>query len=248
MSKFVKALSLIAGLALGACANDGHKAQLMNADFVSTDSAGVITGKAARSAQQVIASSAVISNIDSADYQIASLDVIEISVFGVPDLSRTVQVSGSGNINLPLIRTVHAGGRTVSELEHDIAARLEVNYMQAPQVSIFVKEFNSQRVTVDGAVMKPGVFPMNGRLTLIQAVALSQGLNPVADPSGVIVFRQQGNQRGAARFDLRAVRSGKAPDPLLQAGDIVMVDESKAKTTLRDIKDALPLAGLFSFF
>jgi polysaccharide biosynthesis/export protein len=79
----------------------------------------------------------------------------------------------------------------------------------------------------------------------MQAIALSQGLTTVADPSAVLIFRTVNNKRTAARFDLRNVRSGKTPDPFLQAGDIVMVDESSGKTALRDITSALPLTGLF---
>lgn len=108
-----------------------------------------------------------------------------------------------------------------------------------------MKEYNSQRITVDGAVKKPGIFPTTGQISLMQAIALAEGLSTVADPSGVLLFRTVDNKRMAARFDIRQVRSGKVSDPMLQAGDIVMVDESAARTTLRDIKDALPLSGLF---
>ena len=118
--------------------------------------------------------------------------------------------------------------------------------MQSPQVTVSVKEYNSQKVTVDGAVQKPGIFPKQGEMSLLQAIAQAQGLTNYADPTGVLVFRTVGGRRLAARFDIRQVRAGKMPDPRLQAGDIVMVDESSAKTTLRDISSAMPLTGLFS--
>ncbi|MDP8997590.1 MAG: SLBB domain-containing protein [Pseudomonadota bacterium] len=113
-------------------------------------------------------------------------------------------------------------------------------------MTVAIKEYNSQRITVDGAVMKPGIFPKKGELSLLQAIAQAQGLTTVADPSGVLVFRQVNGKRLAARFDIRQVRSGKLPDPMLLSGDVVMVDESAAKTTLRDITSAMPLTGLFS--
>lgn len=179
------------------------------------------------------------------DYKIAPLDLLEISVFGVADLNRSVQVSSSGMISLPLIKTVKAGGLTPNQLEQAIATKLGQTYLQSPQVSVFVKEYNSQRITVDGAVIKPGIFPIVGKVSLLQAVALAQGLNSVADPSAVLVFRTVGDKRMAARFDLQSVRTGKIQDPILAAGDIVMVDESKARTTIRDISSALPITGLF---
>jgi polysaccharide biosynthesis/export protein len=232
---------------LTACVNNANKSHVVNSTFTSAEQAPVIGGTAATNAGKIFASSpAAPSENGSGDYRIAPLDVVDISVFGVQDLSRTVQVSSSGVISLPLIKTVQAGGRTAGELEREIAAKLSATYLQSPQVSVFIKEYNSQRITVDGAVAKPGIFPINGQVSLMQAIALSQGLTTVADPSGVLIFRQAGNKRTAARFDLRDVRSGKIQDPMLLAGDIVMVDESSTRTTLRDIREALPLSGLFS--
>jgi polysaccharide biosynthesis/export protein len=206
----------------------------------------VIGGQAAANAQKIFAKNSEITPSNaSGDYKISPLDVIDVSVFGVKDLDRTVQVSSSGMITLPLINQVRAGGMTQAQLEHSIAKKLDATYLQSPQVSVFVKEYNSQRVTVDGAVKKPGIFPIAGRVSLLQAIALAEGLNDVADPTGILLFRTIDNKRMVARYDLKQVRSGRINDPMLQAGDIVMVDESSAKTTLRDIKDVMPLSGLF---
>jgi polysaccharide export outer membrane protein len=180
------------------------------------------------------------------DYRIGALDTLDIAVLGVADLNRTVQVNSGGTITLPLIRQVQAAGRTQTELERDIADKLSLTYLQSPQVTVAVKEYNSQKLTVDGAVQKPGIFPKQGDMSLLQAIAQAQGLTNYADPTGILVFRNVNGKRLAARFDIRQVRAGKMPDPLLQAGDIVMVDENSAKTTLRDISAAMPLTGLFS--
>jgi polysaccharide biosynthesis/export protein len=231
---------------LVACVSGANKNRVTNNTFTATEQASAVDGSAATGPQKIFTTSSITPAASGAvDYRIAPLDVIDISVLGVQDLSRTVQVSSSGVISLPLIKTVQAGGRTAGELEREIAAKLDATYLQSPQVSVFVKEYNSQRITVDGAVAKPGIFPINGKVSLMQAIALSQGLTVVADPSGVLVFRQMDGKRTAARFDLREVRSGKVEDPVLQAGDIVMVDESATRTTLRDIRDALPFSGLF---
>jgi polysaccharide biosynthesis/export protein len=203
-------------------------------------------GSVAASAEKIFASNNNAAAAGGDDYKISALDVVEITVLNVPELTRTVQVSTSGTISLPLVKTLKASGRTTTQLEHEIATKLEATYLQSPQVSVFVKEFNSQKITVDGAVMKPGIFPKNGNVSLLQAIALAEGLSTVADPRGILIFRTVNNQRMAARFDLKQVRSGKINDPMLQAGDIVMVDESSRKTTLRDITSAMPLTGLFT--
>lgn len=180
------------------------------------------------------------------EYRIATSDVIEITVFRVPDLSKTVQVASSGIISLPLIGDVTAGGRTIAELEADIAARLKKDYLQDPDVSVFVKEAVSQRVTVEGAVSKPGVYPTNGSTTLLQVVALAGGLDRIADPSGIVVFRNVGGQRQVAKFNYNAVRKGTEADPVIRGGDVVVVDQSGVKAALRDVRESLGIFGLFS--
>jgi polysaccharide biosynthesis/export protein len=236
----------------GGSALSGNDSPATNGQFGETGTgaaagSGAIGGQAAANAQKIFAKNADNSpGTAGDDYKISPLDVIDVSVFGVKDLDRTVQVSSSGMITLPLINQVHAGGMTQAQLERAIAKKLDASYLQSPQVSVFVKEYNSQRVTVDGAVKKPGIFPTTGRISLLQAIALAEGLSDVADPSGILLFRTINNKRMVARFDLKQVRGGKVSDPILQAGDIVMVDESSTKTTLREIKEVMPLSGLFS--
>jgi polysaccharide biosynthesis/export protein len=251
VSRVLGALLLACTLALAGCSGGGISDSAGAGVFTETGTgasgSAAIGGKAAAGAQKVFAANSGSQNTVGApeDYKISPLDVIDISVFGVADLNRTVQVSSSGQISLPLVNTVKVGGKTSSEVEREIARKLQASYLQSPQVSVYVKEYNSQKITVDGAVVKPGIYPITGRVSLLQTIALAEGLNTVADPTGILVFRTIDNKRMAARYDLKKVRNGTIPDPFLKAGDIVMVDESATKTTLRDVKDALPLTGLF---
>jgi polysaccharide export outer membrane protein len=189
---------------------------------------------------------AAIPNSSEAEYHIGPGDVVEVSVFQVPDLSKTVQVSASGEIALPLIGVIAAGGKTVADLEMEIAAKLGEKYLQSPQVSVFVKEPMSQRVTVEGAVANPGILALTGPTTLLQTVALSGGLKDGADARGIVVFRTVNQQRMAAKFDLTAIRAGKALDPVLHGGDIVVVDQSGISSALGALRQNLPMYGLFS--
>ncbi len=238
---------LLVGLLLAGCPGGGSSlGGAGDGTFAATGGSQPVGGAAAANAQKIFAANTKGgSEGNNDDYKIAPLDVVEITVFGVAELNRTAQVSSSGMISLPLIKSVRAGGRTQAQLERDIAAKLESGFLQSPQVSVFIKEYNSQRITVDGAVNKPGIFPTTGKVSLLQSIALAEGLNAVADPSGILLFRTVNNKRMAARFDLKQIRSGKVDDPQLQAGDIVMVDDSATRTTLRDIKEVLPLSGLF---
>src|SRR5690606_9886983 len=100
--------------------------------------------------------------------------------------------------------------KTATELQQEIASRLAASYLQSPQVTVTVTEYTSQRITVEGAVTKPGIYSLPGQATLLKAVASAQGLTREANPHAVVVFRNVNNQRMAARFDLAAIRDGKA--------------------------------------
>jgi polysaccharide export outer membrane protein len=189
---------------------------------------------------------AAIPNAAAAEYRVGPSDVLEVSVFQVPDLSKTVQVSASGLIALPLIGNVAAGGKTVAELEAEIAGKLGEKYLQSPQVSVFVKEAMSQRVTVEGAVGSPGMITLTGPTSLLQTIALSGGLTDAADPRGILVFRTVQQKRMAAKFDLVAIRGGKAEDPVLHGGDIVVVDQSGFRSAMGSVRSNIPVFGLFT--
>ena len=112
-------------------------------------------------------------------------------------------------------------------------------------MTIFVKEFASQRITLEGAVEQPGIYPLTGRTTLLQAIAVAKGLDPLADLGGVVLFRQVDGKKMAAVYDMRQLRSGRVEDPQLYGDDIVVVEQSGSKTALRRFIESIPAIGLF---
>jgi polysaccharide export outer membrane protein len=181
-------------------------------------------------------------------YKIGPLDVLAISVFKVPDLEKSVQVSENGTINYPLIGDVPAAGRTAHELEHELAQKLGGKYIKNPQVTVFVKEYNSQRVTVTGSSKQTGIYPIKGNTTLLQVLALAGDINPDVASGEVMVFRTTDGRRTAARFDMDSIKSGKTEDPLMQPGDVVVVDTSAAKVAFSNFMKVIPLAGTAALF
>lgn len=181
----------------------------------------------------------------SSAYKIGPQDVLEISVFKVPELARNVQVADAGTINLPLVGEVQAVGRTASELERDLAKKLGSKYLQSPQVTVYVKEFNSRRVTIDGAVKKPGVYPIRAKTSLMQFIAMAEGPTEASDTSSIVVFRSIGGKRSAAKFDLDQIRQGKAEDPVIQEGDVIVVNESATKAAFQNLLRAIPITSAF---
>jgi polysaccharide export outer membrane protein len=141
-----------------------------------------------------------------------------------------------------------AGGKTIPELETLIGEKLKNGYLQDPQVTVFVKEFTSQRVTLEGALNKPGIYPITGKTSLLQAIAMAQGLDDLADLSGVVVFRQVKGKRMGAVFDLAKVRTGEAPDPQIYGDDVIVVEQSGSKSAFRRFIQSVPAIGLFTLF
>ena len=182
------------------------------------------------------------------DYRIGAQDLLQISVYGIDDLSRDVRVNSNGQVSLPLIGGVMAGGKTIPELEKDIGDKLKDGYLQDPQVTVFVKEFTSQQVTLEGALKKPGIYPLTGKTSLLQAIALAQGLDDLADLHGVIVFRTIDGKRMGAVYDIAQVRAGNAPDPEIFGDDVVVVEKSGSRSIFREFIKSLPAIGVFALF
>lgn len=173
------------------------------------------------------------------DHQIGPMDLLEIEVFGVEELSRTVRVGANGQISLPLIGAMPAAGLSSQQLEQRLAAALAKDYLQDPHVSVFVADQVSQRVTVQGAVNEPGIFPMQGKTTLMQAIAMADGLNPVGDANEILVFRETAGGKQVMAFNLEQIEDGLSGDPRLQTGDIVVVDVSTGKSVLNTVTGTL---------
>ena len=191
--------------------------------------------------------SAIVKPAAMVEYRIGPLDKLNIVVFQVADLTlQGVQVDGSGQMSLPLVGSILAAGKTTQELSVEIADRLRGRFLQDPQVSIWVQEAVSQKVTVDGAVREPGVYTMSGPTTLIQAVAMAKGPDArLANLTRVAIFRTIDGRRNAAVFDLKAIRSGKAEDPEILGNDVVVVESSALKGMFREVLGALPGLAIF---
>ena len=178
---------------------------------------------------------AVVAIAAESDYRIGTSDLIDVSVFGQPDLTRTVRVNARGLISLPLVGQVEALGLTSQQLELLIANRLSENYLQSPQVTIFIKEFTTLRFTVEGAVNKPGVYPIVGQMTLLRALAVAGGQGALSEMSEVMLFRVGPNaERVTFVYNAEKIRTGETVDPLILNDDLVVVKRNRARTALKD--------------
>jgi polysaccharide biosynthesis/export protein len=180
------------------------------------------------------------------DYKIGPMDTLSINVFQVEDLSGDFVVDLTGHIALPLLGNVKAVDLTTAELDQKLTQQLGAKYLQSPDVSVGIKSSTRRNLTVDGSVRQPGMYPVNGPMTLIQAIALARGTDDSANPRRVAIFRQIEGKRMAAAFDLVSIRRGQMDDPEVYSGDIIVVDGSNVRAIQREVLTALPILGLFN--
>lgn len=185
------------------------------------------------------------------DYRIGPNDLIEIEVLDLDSVKRTVRVNAAGAISLPLIGAITVAGLSSQELETRLAERYREKYLQNPQVSVFIKEFTTERITIEGAVVKPGIFPLTGQMTLLRALALAGGFGPIANSSEVMLFRNnEARSREVAVYDVEKIRSGQSEDPQIRGDDLIVVQRDSTRRMLRDslLRDIIDSINPFSVF
>jgi polysaccharide export outer membrane protein len=162
--------------------------------------------------------------VDNSDqpYRIGREDVLDVAVWRDADLSRTLPVRPDGYISMPMTGDVLAAGKTPTELAEEIKTRLQP-YVQEPRVTVIVREVNSSRVFVTGEVTRPGAYPLRGRVSVIQAIALAGGFTDFANSNSITVLRSdgQGGQIPVRYSDLLSPDGGQ--DVILRPGDTIVV-------------------------
>ena len=182
----------------------------------------------------------------AADYRIGALDTIDVSVFEEPDLSvKAIQVDASGNIALPLVGSVQAQGKTATDLAKELEGLFGAKYLRNPQVTVTVAASVSQKVSVQGEVAQPGIYPLTGPTTLLDVISMAKGETEVAKLQEVVVFRNVNGQRMGAVFNVASIRRGEAEDPVIEGNDLVVVGYSAARRFWRDVVSTAPIFSVF---
>jgi polysaccharide biosynthesis/export protein len=153
-------------------------------------------------------------------------DLLLVTVFGASDYNHEVRVGVDGNVNLPFIGAVNVAGKTPGEVASDLERRLsEGGYFNNPQVSVFVKEYATQGVSVLGEVQKPGVYPLLGSRTLFDVLSAAQGTTPLAGDRVYITHRGQSQQPEIVELSYDARGAAQSNVPVLP-GDTVIVPKA----------------------
>lgn len=157
---------------------------------------------------------------------LGSGDVIEVRVYQEKELTGLYRIGAEGSFDFPLVGRVEAGGLTPGELADQLTGQLKDGYLRDPQVSVFVKEFNSKKVFVLGEVSKPGTFKYEDQMTIVQALTLAGGLKALAARNRVVLTRVVEGEERKYVVPFEEISVGKAPNVVLQPGDIIFVPES----------------------
>jgi polysaccharide biosynthesis/export protein len=157
------------------------------------------------------------------EYQIGPEDVLDISVWKNPELSRTVPVRPDGKVSLPLLNDFQAAGLTPSSLREQLVSRLS-DFVPTPEVSVIVREVHSRKVAVVGAVKTAGRYELKSPMTVLEAIALAQGFTDFAARDRIVVLRQSGGTTTRIPFNYRKIADGAEQENFfVRPGDIIVV-------------------------
>lgn len=162
--------------------------------------------------------------VDVENYQLGPEDLIEISVWKEPELTKQIIIRPDGKISYPLINEVQAAGKTVKELREEIHKGLE-KFVTDAQVTVLLLKAQHYKIFVVGKVGRPGEFVVGRPTTVMQALAMAGGLTPFASPGNISVLRRSGDQEIVFPFDYKNVSRGYnlEENRILLPGDVVVV-------------------------
>jgi polysaccharide export outer membrane protein len=153
-------------------------------------------------------------------------DVFEVRVFQEPELSGVFQVGPEGDVMFPLCKRVVVAGLNANAAAEKLRGCLSEGFLRDPQVSVLVKEYNSKKVFVFGEVQKPGTFPYEEGMSVVQAVTVAGGFTRSAAQNSTSVTRRVNGSEVKMKVNVQDIALGKAPNFTLEPGDIVFVPES----------------------
>lgn len=175
------------------------------------------------------------SPVQSADAVVGPGDLLELSVFDVPELSKSVRVTGDGELDLPLIGKMQASGKSAAALAAMIAERYRKgNLVLDPQVTIRILEFATQGITISGEVQHPGVYPDFGPKSLSEAIALAGGMTAQADTHVQIMHRSSHTEQ-SIRVPLEGLRTSADENTPIYPGDSIYVPRAGIVYVLGDV-------------
>jgi len=157
-------------------------------------------------------------------YLIGPEDVLEISVWKDPELTKQVIVRPDGRISFPLIGEVEAGGHTVKSLEDKLKKKIS-EYIPDAMLTVMVIQVNSIKIYVTGKVARPGEYRIGRAINVMQALSLAGGLSAFADANSILILKSEKGSQNKIPFNYKEVKKGKKLEQniILETGDVIVV-------------------------
>jgi polysaccharide export outer membrane protein len=174
--------------------------------------------------------------VTTPDVPVSSGDLLAVSVLGAPDYRYDVRVSSSGDISLPMVGSIRVAGLTTPQAEAAIAQTLEKQgFFNEPRVSVFVKEYSTSGTSVLGEVQHPGIYPLLGHRTLLDALSAAGGTTPRAGKSVTITHRD--HPETAETIMLSSSDGQKMANVGVLPGDTIVVSKAGVVYVVGDVKE-----------
>jgi len=182
------------------------------------------------------------ATVEAQRFYVGPGDQLTLTVYGQPEMGAEVTVNDNGQITLPLVGMLQVTGHTPAMIEQAVARRLrEGDYLRNPEVAVQVKQLKSQMISLLGEVQRPGRYPIQGRLTVLEALASAGGTTPKADAMALVLRRESPlntdintnthasttRREIPVRLNAQATASGASPDLELLGDDVVYVGPQK---------------------
>lgn len=208
----------------------------------------LLAGCAARSAPGAVAGSLPGPDLTYSapleDYRARGADRIEVRVTKLETLNGTYELNAEGAVILPLLGRLDLAGMTAFEITGLLREQLGARYLQNPDVIVTLTPGFDQKLTVEGAVERPGQYDARPGLSLLQAIAIAGGPKAHANKKRVVIVRQSGGERHAGIYDLEAIRNSESEDPAVYGNDLIIVDGSEARAAYNDLIRSAPLMAV----
>jgi len=160
-----------------------------------------------------------------AEDRVGTDDVFDVRVYGEPELTGSYRIATDGTIDYPLAGRVHVSGLRTGEIQQLLVAKLKDGYLKTPQITVTVKERNSQKITVFGQVTRPGQVAYYPNMTIVDAIANAGGFTGIAAKNSVNLRREVSGKIETHIFPVADITEGRSQNVMVLPGDVLVVDE-----------------------
>ncbi len=224
MSKLLSPLLVCIAFLLCSCASEHHKSNVSLNEFKKH----VQEDKTQNTSKRGIWDYAIPATEDG-DYRLQTGDLVSISVFGIEELQATVRINSRGKVSFPLLNQISLKGLTATAAEERIEALLKEDYMYDPHVTVIIDEMVGQQVTMVGAVNHPGTFEIKSKKTILDILALAEGLDKNASDVAYVTRKDiDGKNNNVFLVDLhQLINKGKVDMNMpVKGGDVIFIPEA----------------------